>query len=64
MTSADSAPASRPERDVLTIKPGELSDTIRRPNVPPSDASRASCATARPAADRPQEVHAHDYHAV
>ena len=29
MTSADSAPASRPERDVLTITPGELCDTIR-----------------------------------
>ena len=29
MTSADSAPASRPERDVLTITPGELRDTIR-----------------------------------
>lgn len=29
MTSADSAPAPRPERDVLTITPGELRDTIR-----------------------------------
>jgi hypothetical protein len=29
MTSADSAPASRPERDVLSIEPGELRDTIR-----------------------------------
>jgi hypothetical protein len=29
MTSADSAPASRPERDILTITPGELRDTIR-----------------------------------
>ena len=29
MTSADSAPAGRPERDVLTITPGELRDTIR-----------------------------------
>ena len=29
MTSADSAPAPRPERDVLSIEPGELRDTIR-----------------------------------
>jgi hypothetical protein len=29
MTSADSALASRPERDILTITPGELRDTIR-----------------------------------
>lgn len=30
MTTANShAPASRPERDVLNIKPGELRDTIR-----------------------------------
>jgi hypothetical protein len=29
MTSADSAPASRPERDILAVTPGELRDTIR-----------------------------------
>ena len=29
MTSRDSAPATRPERDVLTITPRELRDTIR-----------------------------------
>ena len=29
MTTGDSAPASRPERDILTITPGELRDTIR-----------------------------------
>jgi len=29
MISGDSAPAGRPERDVLTITPGELRDTIR-----------------------------------